>query len=259
MKRHRMTRKKKFLCGVLALLLVGTAGMVWWQRENLKALKDANQYSSEELEQKLQENQQAIQDALNAVPEVAIRDVTEEERAALKDGTLAQEELIGRLANTGDAAQTVPNPSSEKSASDTKTPTASQTGSSDSEKKPAVDPEYQQKLSEIIAEIYVLREQYTIELDKMYDAAKVEYKAMPVSERTTEKLTKWAGGYISRAGKLEKNCDAAMDDIVERMEKLIRANNGDLSLVDTVVYTYANEKSLKKAVYISKLEERGLI
>ena len=43
------------------------------------------------------------------------------------------------------------------------------------------------------------------------------------------------------------------------METLIRDNGGDMTLVDQVVYAYANEKSLKKAWYLAKLEQKGLV
>ena len=41
------------------------------------------------------------------------------------------------------------------------------------------------------------------------------------------------------------------------MKTLIKENKGDMTLVDTVIETYANEKRLKKAWYMSKLEEKG--
>lgn len=66
-------------------------------------------------------------------------------------------------------------------------------------------------------------------------------------------------GYLSRANALEKECDGKMDEVIRAMETLIRDNNGDLTLVDTVVYTYANEKSLKKSWYMTKLEQKGLL
>lgn len=260
-----MKIRKKILCGVLALFLAGTAGAAWWQRDNIKALMTAVQYSEEELAQKLEENQQAIQNAVNAAPEVVIRDVTDEERAALKDGTLTQEELIDRLLNTEAPDASAPPQPSGPGEGETQPPGAVSAPATQPETPPpeAAAPlpeaDYQKQLSAIVAEVYVLREQYTIELDNMYAAAKAEYKAMPKSKRTTEKLSKWAMGYVSRANQLEKKCDASMDSVVERMEKLIKENNGDLSLVDTVVYTYASEKSLKKAFYMSKLEKRGLI
>ena len=265
-KNCQMKYINRILGGLFAVIFLGLAGVIWWQWDNLRALKQAMEYSSEELEQQLQENQQLIQDAVNAAPEVVIRDVTEEEREALKDGTLTQEELIDRLVND---PQQPP-----QSGSEAQQPAAAPGGTAQPEKPaqtekpirpaqpeetPVPEEDYQKKLSALIAEVCVLREKYTIELDNMYASAKAEYKAKPKSERTTEKLSRWAGGYISRANKLEKACDASMDDVVERMETLIRANNGDLSLVDTVVYTYANEKSLKKAFYMAMLEEKGLI
>ena len=245
-----MNRWKKILCGGLVLLLLFGGGVLWWQRENIQAVRDGLQYSSEEIEEKLQENQQAIQDAVSAAPEVVVRDVTEEEKQALKEGTITQEELADRLVEPEQISSDVndiPSQSTQQSLS----PTV--------EEVPAVDPEYQQKVSAIVAEVYVLREQYTIELDNMYETAKAEYKRMSEKERTKEKLVDWAAGYMSKAIKLEKNCDAKMDDIVLRLDTLIRENNGDLSLVDTVVYTYASEKSLKKAWYMSELEKRGLV
>lgn len=271
-----MRRWKKIVLGVLLLLLLAGAVLFWWQKENLKALKDGLQYSSEEIETKLQENQQTIKDAVDSRPEVVVRDVTDEERAALKDGSLSQEELIDRLINTETETSAVPrSPPKPEQAQPTETqpqqpakPAQEQPADKPAGVPPPVQPpaeqptaedEYKKKVSAIIAEVYVLREQYTIELDNMFNTAKSEYVAMSKAGTSKDKLISWATGYISKASNLEKSCDKKMDDVVLRLETLIRENNGDLSLVDTVVYTYANEKSLKKAWYMSELEKRGLI
>jgi len=275
MNRSKMKKINRILCGIFVLLFLGISGVIWWQWDNLKALRQAMQYSSAELEQQLQENEQLIKDAVDAAPEIVIRDVTEEERQALKEGTITEEELIDRLVSPAPPAlpEGQSKPEGESPAAPPTAPPeqeAEQPPAQPPEQAPEQAPEpeetipapeetYQQQLSALIAEIYVLREKYTIELDNMYETAKAEYKAMPRHQRTTEKLSAWAGGYVTRATKLEKNCDAAMDDIILRMEALIGENGGDLSLVDTVVYTYANEKSLKKAFYMSMLEEKGLI
>ena len=124
--------------------------------------------------------------------------------------------------------------------------------------KPAEDP-YQKELSAIIAKVYVLREDFTMALDNMYDDAKAEYIALPAEKRTKSNLVKMASKYLDKATTLEKECDKRMDAIVADMEKLIQENNGDMSLVDTVVYSYANEKSLKKSWYMSKIQEKGLV
>ena len=245
-----MKRRKTILCTILVLLAVSLAGLFWWQRDNLKAIHAATQHTSAELEEKLEENQQMIQEAVKAAGEVTVGEITEEDRQALRDGSLTQEQLVERLTNGGEGEPREEPASTSRPESDGKT--------SPEPPKPAENT-YQKELSALIARVYVLREEYTLALDTMYADAKVEYLALPAEKRTKTHLLKMARGYLSRASALEKECDGKMDEIVRAMEKLLRENDGDLGLVDTVVYTYANEKSLKKSWYMSKLEQKGLI
>lgn len=254
-----MKRWMKILCIVLALLAALLAGLYWWQRENLKAVKDAASHSSEELEEKLAENQQQIRDVVDAAPEIVVREVTEEERQALRDGTMTQEELIERLLDPGEQSDSTAAPGMEETppGEDAKAPAETPTLPAE-QPKPVEDP-YQKELSAIIAKVYVLREDFTMALDNMYDEAKAEYIALPAEKRTKSNLMVLASKYLSKATALEKECDARMDEIVADMEKLIQENNGDMSLADTVVYSYANEKSLKKSWFMSKIQEKGLV
>ena len=245
-----MKRRKTILCTILVLLAVSLAGLFWWQRDNLKAIHAATQHTSAELEEKLDENQQMIQEAVKAAGEVTVGEITEEDRQAFRDGSMTQEQLVERLTNGGEGEPREEPASTSRPESDGKT--------HPEPPKPAENT-YQKELSALIARVYVLREEYTLALDTMYADAKAEYLALPAEKRTKTHLLKMARGYLSRASALEKECDGKMDEIVRAMEKLLRENDGDLGLVDTVVYTYANEKSLKKSWYMSKLEQKGLI
>lgn len=246
-----MKRRKTILCTILVLLAVSLAGLFWWQRDNLKAIHAATQHTSAELEEKLEENQQMIQEAVKAAGEVTVGEITEEDRQAFRDGSMTQEQLVERLTNGGEGEPR------EESASSTSHPESD--GKTPPEPPKPAENTYQKELSALIAKVYVLREEYTLALDTMYADAKAEYLALPAEKRTKTHLLKMARGYLSRASALEKECDGKMDEIVRAMEKLLRENDGDLGLVDTVVYTYANEKSLKKSWYMSKLEQKGLI
>ena len=245
-----MKRRKTILCTILVLLAVSLAGLFWWQRDNLKAIHAATQHTSAELEEKLDENQQMIQEAVKAAGEVTVGEITEEDRQAFRDGSMTQEQLVERLTNGGEGEPREEPANTSRPESDGKTPPEPP--------KPAENT-YQKELSALIARVYVLREEYTLALDTMYADAKAEYLALPAEKRTKTHLLKMARGYLSRASALEKECDGKMDEIVRAMEKLLRENGGDLGLVDTVVYTYANEKSLKKSWYMSKLEQKGLL
>lgn len=236
-----MKRWKIVLCAVLAIVAALTAGLYLWQRENLKALKDAVSYSSGEIEEKLAENQQAVSEVVNAAPEVTVRDLTDEERQALRDGSMTHEEVVERLVEKPPVQET---PAPAENVPET---------------PPPVDDAYQKELSALIAKVYVLREEYTIALEEMYDSAKADYLAMPESKRTKANLAKMTADYLGKATALEKECDDKMIAVTESMQALIKAHQGDLSLVDTVLAAYTNEKSLKKSWYMSKLEEKGLI
>lgn len=245
-----MKRRKTILCTILVLLAVSLAGLFWWQRDNLKAIHAATQHTSAELEEKLDENQQMIQEAVKAAGEVTVGEITEEDRQAFRDGSMTQEQLVERLTNGGEGEPREEPASTSRPESD---------GTPPPEPPKPAENTYQKELSALIARVYVLREEYTLALDTMYADAKAEYLALPAEKRTKTHLLKMARGYLSRAFALEKECDGKMDEIVRAMEKLLRENDGDLGLVDTVVYTYANEKSLKKSWYMSKLEQKGLI
>ena len=81
-----MKRRKTILCTILVLLAVSLAGLFWWQRDNLKAIHAATQHTSAELEEKLEENQQMIQEAVKAAGEVTVGEISEEDRQEIPQG-----------------------------------------------------------------------------------------------------------------------------------------------------------------------------
>lgn len=246
-RRKKRKTARTVLLIVLAVLVLAVGLLAWRFRKEIQAFAISRQYSTAELEGQLADNDQTIRDAVEASSDVTVRAPTEEEREALRDGSLSQEELIGRL--TGESAA-----GSSDSAPETAAPEEQP-----AEQAPAEPPEYQKQLSALIAQVYVLREEYLAALENMEVSAKADYRALSDSQRTAGKLASLVSDYIGRATRLEKECDGKMDAIIAQMETLIQANNGDMSLTDTVFNTYVNEKSLKKAWYMSRLQEKGLI
>ena len=246
-RRKKRKTGRTVLLIVLAVLVLAVGLLAWRFRKEIQAFTISRQYSTAELEGQLADNDQTIRDAVEASSDVTVRAPTEEEREALRDGSLSQEELIGRL--TGESAA-----GSSDSAPETAAPEEQP-----AEQAPAEPPEYQKQLSALIAQVYVLREEYLAALENMEVSAKADYRALSDSQRTAGKLASLVSDYIGRATRLEKECDGKMDAIIAQMETLIQANNGDMSLTDTVFNTYVNEKSLKKAWYMSRLQEKGLI
>jgi len=265
MKEKKRT-KGRWVLIALAVVLALLAVLAFWQRNNLKAVLDFASLSQEELEEKLQQNDQQIKDTVDALEDVTVRDLTEEERQALRDGSLSPEEITNRLVgwtpDTLPPEQTETPPASSDSSEQPPASSSADSSSAASSQMPVQDNryyEYQQKLSTLIARVYVLREEYLIALDDLQAEAMEDYRNLSSSQKKGSKLADFISKYLSRGTQLEKDCDRKMDAVVREMEAVIKEYGGDMSLVDTVVTTYANEKSLKKAWYMSELQKRGFI
>lgn len=251
-----MSRIKKVLCTILAVILLAAGVLAWWQWDNLAAAINGLRYSREELEDKLAENDRAIKDAVAAIPEVTIRDVTDEERQALRDGTITSEQLVQSMVG-GEKEQTVSGQLAQEPAK-----SVDPKPKSDEPQTPSKTPEqlaYEQELSAVIAKVYVLREEFLGKLDALLAQALAEYKAMPSEQRTAGGLASFASGYLSKGLDMEKQCDAQIEAIIVELETLLQENNGDLSIAQTVYDTYVEEKSLKKAWYMAELKKRGFV
>ena len=119
--------------------------------------------------------------------------------------------------------------------------------------------DYEARLNDIVGRIHSLRSEYLGALDALQAEAEAAYKAIPPSQRKGSKLTSFVSTYISKGTALEQSCDGRMDSLVAELRALQREYRQSMDLVDAVKYTYANEKSLKKAWYMSELERRGFI
>ena len=258
-----MSRKKKIACAVLGGVLLCAGGLTAWQWNNISAALSFARYSQEELEGKLDQNDQAIKDAVQNIPNITIRDVTQEEKDALKDGTLTQEELIQSLIQKDPKPES--KPEQPPKAEDTPSTQPEQPPKQEETEQPPQEESDQQKndfetrLNELIAKVYVLREEFLIKLDQTQTAAIDDYKAIPADQRTTKKIASLVSGYLSKGLDMEKECDAQIEQIVVEMESLLKKNGGDLSIAQTVYDTYVEEKSLKKAWYMAELKKRGMM
>ena len=257
-------RRTKIVCGVLLAAIIGVGALTVWQWNNISAALSFTRYSQSELEDRLASNDQTIKDAMDAAPEVVIRDITQEEKDALRAGTLTQEELVQSLLQKPE--QTTPEPEQkpqtkpegEPPPKQVQQPAKDPADSTQPEKKPEQS-EYEKQVNALIAQVLVLREEFLIKLDELQAAAIAEYKAIPEDQRTATKLLSFAGGYLAKGLELEKQCDAKVEAIAVELDRLARENGGDPTLAQTVYDTYVEEKSLKKAWYMAELKKRGMV
>ena len=224
---HKYTIKAMlFILGlvVVSVLILKTVSVL---EEKSYAEAESNQIS------------ESVQETEPTAPDILVREPDEIELQDLTDGVLSRDDLIQDIVRDAVAK---PKDSAEKEPS-----------------SQPVKSEYERRMAELIADAYILRDEYTIALENMYAEAEGTLTAYVNESRTSEEINALVGSYLSRASAMEAACDGKIDGIVHEMNYLIEKNNGDNTVVDTLVETYVNEKASKQAWYISRLQEKGLI
>lgn len=281
-KPHKSRKGLKITAGILLVLIAAVVGIGIWQKNNIEAVMQYSKYSQEELETQLQDNDTAINDALQAaldaakqvdaeaesdtqaeIPDVDVTPDTSDETKEEPEGETQKDPAPTKPA---DKPQTgvpqAPQPAEDKVTTPTVAPeTSKPEAEKPTESKPAqpTGPTYEQQLQVIVDKAYALRSEYVQALEDLQAEAVSAYKAIPKAQRNTKNITAFVNKYVNKATSLEKTCDGKMDALVKDLTALQKKYGQSMDLVDTVKYTYANEKSLKKAWYMAELEKRGLI
>ena len=265
-----MKKVLRIILVVVIVLLIVAAVVVWRQWDNVKAVKTALTTSQEDIETMMVENDERIAEAVGKVDGVTVRDLTEEEMEQFQNGELDTEQLIDRL-TSGDAAPASGTAAAGSSSSSTAQGSGTQSGTaqtsgtvqtSDTGNAAAAQPSEQpqteedankQQLSRYLAEIYVMKAEYTAWLEEKYNDAMEQYAALDESERTTEAKYSIGMSYMNEALEKEEECDAEMKEIEQKISDLLTAMGEDTSIVDDIQQSYETEKELKKAYYLGQV------
>ena len=227
-----MKRWKKIVGGTLVVLVAVGAGAVWHFQNELQAVNYYLRYSQEEQAVLEQENEALLENVLQQAnlpveifndPSLTAEEIVQklEEKAQQTGTMLENQQSIGK----NDGAEETLDPSSQN---------------------------YDAELAAMVGEIYALRTSFVGQLDGLLQQAKAEYGALSPEQREKQKNS-LASKYIGLAGSLEANCDSQMEAILSRIQKHLKENGGDTSLVKEIRKVYENEKALKKSYYMSMM------
>ncbi len=260
-----MKKTLKVVLIILLVLLLLCISLFVWQRKNISALYGAVKYSQEDISTLIADNEKIVSEALEEYPEFEIPDISESEMEALEEGKITQDDLVEIVLGKTSLEEVI-----EKKEETTKTEPAQNAGSKEtqppaktseptSEQTPEQPSEQtapsksgDEEISALIAKIYILKQSYGNKLDALVQQTRSEYWAMPKEQRKDISKQKFVTTKASQALALEKECDAKVEEVISELTKVLKENNKDLSLVDSIRKAYDNEKQLKKSYYISE-------
>ncbi len=120
---------------------------------------------------------------------------------------------------------------------------------------PATQPSYSkndERIAQLVAKMYVLKSQYTGQVQGIVNKMISDFAALPPEERTTGAKTSIAQSYLGTITSLEAQCDAQVNAITTELRAVLKESGGDMALVNAIEKAYANEKEATKAYYLNK-------
>ena len=276
---------KKIILSIIVILLIAAGAVLLINYQNIKALYRGMTTNVDDIQQQMTQNEQNIADALT---ESGIS-LTMEELDLVSDGSLSQEEisaiiLKGMTEESADETLSDAENSEDSEigsentdAIGTETSTDSSNGKANGGEKdvPSVsggaskgsqpssntssspkssntnEAEYNKKVADLVAKIYVIKANFTSSLAAFENDIISSYKALPASERTNKNKAKIVADNMSYALGLESQCDAQIKAVTDELTALLKQYGKDTALIDSINSAYEQEKELKKAYYLS--------
>ena len=229
-----MKKTKRILLGVIIAVLLAVLGICIWQWENINAFLLYTKYSEEELASVLQEKRDQATQVLEKYEGITAIDLTVEQEEALIDGKISADEIIAELNTTKSESENI-----EKSAE----------GKSDSD----IAAKESEIINRYLYRIYEIKAEFLGKLSVIKDDAVKAYIALPKDKRTRESKLGIVADRILECYELENSCDIEIEKVLTSLKAELMGIGADTSIVSEIREAYKNEKSTKKAYYLSKL------
>lgn len=268
----KIARKLLIIFTVLIAVVLLTTGYVFLFHKDLvmtvyKGFTTSDEQLKEQLEQNKKQEQQAVKDAgLESVvidkeieQKIISGEVSTQDVANMLLGNAKDENKDVKPQDENNQVQT----NTEPEKSDLNVTVEKEPENSNNtdvvqikNEKPAEDNKENQKQNEqvaqLVAQMYVLKAQYTSQIEGIVESMKKEYSALEKNQRTTAAKTSIASKYLNTISTMEAQCDAQVNKIVSQLRQVLEDTGQDQTLADSILAAYKNEKEITKSYYISK-------
>lgn len=233
---------RKIISIVLLVILLVSGWVVYQNWNTIQAFIHSLGTSVEQTEQELEENKKQLQEFIEQEEEIAVRDLTKEESEALNSGKLSEEEIIDII--TGRTPEATLKPSG-KPVKPKSTPTPTPT--------PKLELTSEEKISQLIAKLYVQKSQYLNKLDNIEQKVRNEFINNP-GKWESKKAAKQEllNRYLPEVAEWEKTCDVTVYGILDEIRTELKNSGKDETVVDAMKQSYLEEKKLKKSYFINR-------
>lgn len=228
---------KRVVLGVVIVIVTLVAALCVWQCSNIIAVWKAMNSTSEQIAVEMNENKKELEEQLKQDHSTIISDFTAEEERNIIKGELSYEDAVKAL------TERYENKKNEANAN------ASTNAGSDN------SAEIDQLIGDKIVQLYSLKAYYLGQLGQIEASVKKEYLKLPKEKRNLVGKKALVDKYMGQALGLMDKCDKEVASVLKELESGLKKLNADTSVVKRIKQSYENEKNLKKAYYVSLLDE----
>lgn len=280
-----MKKGRKVLLSCLGggIVLIGVIAV--WQWNNIEAVIKWRSYSQEELANQISEQKEQVKDALEDYGISGIEDFTFEEEEAIRKGELSVEDAIRKYEalevedmevmhempaevmddtkegekekrqNQKEEVVENMNTTKQKKAATKKADEGNQQSGSLNltESKYKEQEESKEIVEAAVAKMYALKAKYIAALGQLEQSARQEYIALSQEEKNKDGAATIISQYMGTAISLQGACDSEVAGVLGTLRQELKSRGESTEIVDTMQATYEQEKSLKKAYYLSLL------
>lgn len=234
-----MRKALKIIAIIFLILIIIVGSLVIWQWDNVKSVYIGLKESHEQIENRRMKNQTSLVDDINKLLDEPVRELTEEEKKQIEDGSIALSEIYAKIFKEKEILA--------KSLKDEKKPDAAKKPDSAADKK-----KKDEIISKYMAQIYSLQSEFIARSEATIAQGANYYESINAHPQDPIARAKTITHFTPVVRGLEAECDSRFEKIVARLQKELEAAKIDTDIVGTIRETYKNEKQLKLSYYSNK-------
>lgn len=243
-----MKKISKVLLIILTVIVVAAGVVLYIQYDNISALINGMNASSEELASKMDDNREKLKEEVEKYTSSEIIDISAEDEEKLLNGEISIEDVAEKYHLPLEYLKDDSKDAQDNSSDTTNEPANTITETSDNKgNEKAIDA----AISDGVSKMYALKAKYVNKLGELEREVIKEYSNLPKEKQTEDKKFSLVMDNIAYIAELEKKCDNEVANVLSTLESELIRLNGDTEIIQILEDAYQQEKEVKKAYYLS--------
>ena len=240
-----MKKINKILLTILTIIVFAFAAVVVWQYDNISALLNGMNKSTEDLALEIDKKRDDLKTEVEKYTSSPVIDITAEDEQKLIKGEISLEEISEKY---NLPIEYMKDEEVNKAPEDISTEIPTEIPVDNSK-------QIEKEIGDSVGRMYALKAKYVNKLGELEREVIDQYAKLPESKQNMEGKKELVMSNLDYIAKLEKTCDTEVGEVISSLEENLKDLGGDLKIIQILKKSYNDEKELKKSYYLSLYNE----